>query len=112
MTRECPLQCKLRAAAPDDTPSDGASPFDRVDWAGLPVKLDLAFSQAQCDRVYAQHIKRKRGFELWRESRKRATPCVCEMAAANDSTADAAPASTAGSMQNSTPNAADAALSV
>ncbi|MCV6964267.1 hypothetical protein H7J50_10665 [Mycobacterium intermedium] len=102
------MQCKLRAAATDDGPTDGASPFDRVDWAGLPVKLDLAFSQQQCDRVYAQHMKRKRGFELWRESRKRAAPCVCEMAAANDS-AEASPAAT---MQNSTPNAADAALSV
>lgn len=106
------MQCKLRAAAADDTPTDGGSPFDRVDWAGLPVKLDLAFSQQQCDTVYAQHIKFKRRFESWRESRKRATPCVCEMAAADNST-ESSSADTADTPDAAdAPHTADAALSV
>lgn len=62
------------------------SAFDRVDWAGLPVKLDLAFSQQKCDTVYAQHIKRKRGFQLWRGPQNGAAPCVCEITAANGAT--------------------------
>lgn len=67
----CPLQCRLRRAAAGD---------DRVDWAGLPINLDLAFSPQQRDRVYTQHLLRKRGAQL-----RRWLPagylCVCEEAA-------------------------------
>ncbi len=33
---------------------------ERVDWAGLPVNLDMVFSQRQRDKVYAQHLMRAR----------------------------------------------------
>jgi sulfite reductase alpha subunit-like flavoprotein len=33
---------------------------ERVDWAGLPVNLDMVFSQRQRDKVYAQHLMRTR----------------------------------------------------
>ncbi|AFC48401.1 hypothetical protein OCO_20380 [Mycobacterium intracellulare MOTT-02] len=39
-----------------------------MDWAGLPVNLDFAFSRDQRDKVYAQHLMRRR-------------LCVCETAA-------------------------------
>ena len=31
---------------------------EQVDWAGLPVNLDMVFSQRQRDKVYAQHLLR------------------------------------------------------
>ncbi|SON61699.1 hypothetical protein MSIMFI_03216 [Mycobacterium simulans] len=68
MTRECPLQCR-QASAPD-----------HVDWAGLPVNLDLAFSPEQRDKVYAQHMMRKRWSQLRQWSRDVAQLCVCEIA--------------------------------
>ncbi|WP_372511399.1 hypothetical protein [Mycobacterium parmense] len=59
----CPLKCRSRTAG------------DQVDWAGLPVNLDLVFSRKQRDRVYVQHLMRKRETKLWRHD---AQPCVCE----------------------------------
>jgi sulfite reductase alpha subunit-like flavoprotein len=53
---------------------------DQVDWAGIPINLDFAFSQQQCDKVYAQHLMRKRGAQLWRWLHDGAPPCVCETA--------------------------------
>jgi hypothetical protein len=38
---------------------------EQVAWAGLPINLDWAFSQAQRDKVYAQHLMRNR----WRSLR-------------------------------------------
>ncbi|WP_157900633.1 hypothetical protein [Mycobacterium rhizamassiliense] len=35
---------------------------DRVDWAGLPINLDFAFSREQRDKVYAQHLMRRAQF--------------------------------------------------
>jgi hypothetical protein len=77
----CPLQCRLRYGAASDNPGDQASAYDHVDWAGLPIKLDLAFSQAQCDKVYAQHLMRKRRTQLRRWLYDRALLCVCEIVA-------------------------------
>jgi hypothetical protein len=78
----CPLRCRLRhGAASDSPPSDQASAPDQVDWAGLPINLDLAFSREQRDKVYVQHLMRKRGAELWRWSRDVAQLCVCDIAA-------------------------------
>ncbi|MDM4142399.1 MULTISPECIES: hypothetical protein [Mycobacterium] len=70
----CPLQCRLRYGATADEPVT-----DRVDWAGLPVNLDFAFSRDQRDKVYAQHLLRRRGtqFGPWRHG---AHVCVCEAA--------------------------------
>jgi hypothetical protein len=78
----CPLQCRLRhGAASDNPPGDQALARDRVDWAGFPIDLDLAFSRQQRDKVYAQHLMRKRGAQLWRWLHDGAQLCVCEIAA-------------------------------
>lgn len=71
----CRLQCRLRHIDAADGPVD-----ERVDWAGLPVNLDFAFSRDQRDKVYAQHLMRRRGtqFGPWRPG---AHVCVCEIAA-------------------------------
>ena len=69
----CPLQCRLRrGAAADDQLGD------RVDWAGLPINLDLAFSPQQRDKVYTQHLMRKRGTQLRRWLPAGSQLCVCE----------------------------------
>ncbi|WP_372516898.1 hypothetical protein [Mycobacterium szulgai] len=73
VTAVCPIHCRER---------DDASAPDLVDWAGLPVNLDLAFSPEQRDKVYAQHMKRKRGAQLRRWSRDLPQSCVCDVAAA------------------------------
>lgn len=65
----CPRHCRIRQGA--------NKPADQVDWAGLPVNLDLAFSQNQRDKVYAQHLK----FESAGRFRRRAQDvCICDMA--------------------------------
>ena len=46
--------------ATEDQLGNQELPADHVAWAGLPVNLDFAFSQTQRDRVYAQHLMRKR----------------------------------------------------
>ncbi|WP_156746832.1 hypothetical protein [Mycobacterium sp. E2733] len=69
----CPLQCRLRRGAADDDLLG-----DRVDWAGLPVNLDLAFSPQQRDKVYTQHLMRKRGTQLRRRLQDRGQWCACE----------------------------------
>ncbi|WP_197498129.1 MULTISPECIES: hypothetical protein [unclassified Mycobacterium] len=71
MKNGCPLQCRLRYG---DEPAS-----DQVDWAGLPINLDFAFSRDQRDKVYAQHLLRRRGtqFGPWRHG---GYVCVCDMA--------------------------------
>ena len=79
----CPLQCRLRHGAAGDNPlGDQASAHDQVDWAGLPVDLDLVFSREQRDKVYVQHLMRKRGTQLWRWLHDGAQPCACDADAA------------------------------
>lgn len=70
----CRLQCRLRRVDATEGPVD-----ERVDWAGLPVNLDFAFSRDQRDKVYAQHLMRRRDTQvgLWRRG---AYACVCEIA--------------------------------
>jgi hypothetical protein len=78
----CPLQCRQRQGGAGDNPlSDRASAPDQVDWAGLPINLDLAFSREHRDKVYAQHLMRKRGAQLWRWLRDGGQLCVCDLAA-------------------------------
>ena len=60
----CPVQVGRMAS--DDHPGDQESPIERVAWAGLPINLDFAFSQAQRDKVYVQHLTRQR----WRALRR------------------------------------------
>ena len=49
----------------EDHPGDQELPVEQVAWAGLPINLDWAFSQAKRDKVYAQHLMRNR----WRSLR-------------------------------------------
>lgn len=63
----CPLHSGLRDDAATGGPTaDQGPPAPQVEWAGLPVNLDMVFSQQQRDKVYVQHLMRKRGTELWR----------------------------------------------
>lgn len=71
----CPLQCRLRRAAQDDQLDE------RVDWAGLPINLDFAFSPQQRDKVYRQHLMRKRRTQLRWGMHAGHHVCVCEEAA-------------------------------
>ncbi|MCV7027653.1 hypothetical protein [Mycobacterium sherrisii] len=74
----CP-QCRLPRGATDERrPADTES--DKVDWAGLPVNLDFTFSQAVRDKVYAQHLMRKRGSQLFRTTTNGGQVCGCELA--------------------------------
>jgi hypothetical protein len=82
MNTVCPLQCRVRYGAANGDPlSDQASAPGQVEWAGLLVNLDLAFSTAQRDKVYVQHLMRKRGAQLWRWLQDGAPVCVCDIAA-------------------------------
>lgn len=65
----CPLHCRLRHGT-----------ADQVNWAGLPINLDFAFSQAQRDKVYAQYLRRRSGAQQWRWFREDTQVCVCEFA--------------------------------
>ena len=68
----CPLQCRLRTGAVTDD-----LVADEVDWAGLRINLDYAFSREQRDKVYAQHLMRRRGTQLGQWLRS-AQLCACE----------------------------------
>lgn len=68
----CPRHCGARQSA-----GTGGAPADQVDWAGLPVNLDLAFSQKQRDKVYAQHLKFERTGRFRRSAQD---VCICDMA--------------------------------
>jgi hypothetical protein len=70
----CPLRCRLH-------PGGRASAPGQVDWAGLPINLDLAFSREQRDKVYVQHVMRKQRSQLSPWLHDGAQPCVCELAA-------------------------------
>jgi hypothetical protein len=79
---DCPRQCRRQqGAANGDRAHDRASAPDQVEWAGLPINLDFAFSREQRDKVYVQHLMRKQGSQLWRLLHDGAQPCVCEGAA-------------------------------
>ena len=73
----CPLQCWRRQGDAGDQPSRRSD----VDWAGFPVNLDMAFSQQQCDKVYMQHLQRRRGAQLLRRSKDFSQLCVCDATA-------------------------------
>ncbi|GBG40115.1 hypothetical protein [Mycobacterium montefiorense] len=57
--------------ATEDRLGDHESPLAQVAWAGLPVNLDWAFSQAQRDKVYTQHLTRERWRALRTQARER-----------------------------------------
>jgi len=78
----CPLHSGRRNGAAGDNPlSDPVPARDLVDWAGLPVNLDLVFSREQRDKVYVQHLMRKRGTQPWRWLHDDAQPCTCDVTA-------------------------------
>lgn len=77
----CPLHGPRARDAASAGPCAGRAPAgEQVDWAGLPVNLDMVFSQQQLDRVYAQHLMRERGTRLRRRPRGGAQPCACDAA--------------------------------
>jgi hypothetical protein len=86
MKTVCPRQCGRRQGADSG----------QVNWAGLPVNLDFAFSREQRDKVYVQHVMRRQGSRLWRWLDDAARPCVCEAAAAEAAHETDAAESTAG----------------
>lgn len=61
--------------------ADQASRPDQVNWAGLPINLDFAFSRAQRDKVYVQHVMRKQGRRLWPWLHDGTQVCACDVAA-------------------------------
>jgi hypothetical protein len=78
----CPVHGPLRRGAANDA-GDQALALDQVDWAGLPINLDLAFSCVQRDKVYVQHMMRKRGAQVWRWLQDGAPPCACDATTQN-----------------------------
>jgi hypothetical protein len=77
----CPLHGRPGRDAGFDGPAGDQAAAGEVDWAGLPVNLDMVFSQQQRDRVYAQHLMRKRGTQMWLH--RGALQCSCDVAAGN-----------------------------
>lgn len=69
--------CPLHGGPRSDAAHDQAPAAEQVDWAGLPVNLDMVFSQQQRDKVYVQHLMRKRGTQLWRWLQNGGQPCSC-----------------------------------
>ena len=57
--------------ATEERLGDQESPMEQVAWAGLPINLDWAFSQAQRDKVYVQHLTRQRWRALRAQARDR-----------------------------------------
>ena len=76
----CPLQCWRQGSVSDNPSSSQTWARDHVDWAGLPINLDMAFSTKQRDRVFMQHLMRRRGAQLSRWLPGTARLCVCEAA--------------------------------
>ena len=72
-----PLHGRPASRAASD---DQASRPDQVNWAGLPINLDFAFSREQRDKVYVQHVMRNQGRRLWPWLHDDAQPCVCDVA--------------------------------
>jgi hypothetical protein len=74
----CPLHGRPANGAAND---DQAARPDEVNWAGLPINLDFAFSREQRDKVYVQHVMRKQGSQLSRWFHDGAPVCACDVAA-------------------------------
>jgi hypothetical protein len=72
---------------------DQESPTDQVAWAGLPINLDWAFSQLQRDKVYVQHITRKRWCSLHAEARDSDAPAAYQPLDADEGQTHAQPLS-------------------
>jgi len=77
-TSQRPDWDSVNADCPVHSPQQHALSGDQVDWAGLPINLDLAFSREQRDKVYVQHLMRKRESQLSRRFPDAAPQCVCE----------------------------------
>jgi hypothetical protein len=75
-TAVCALHCWRRRGSSSEEPAP-----DHVTWAGLPINLDFAFSREKRDKVYLQHVKRKRLAQPWRWLLDGEQPCVCDMTA-------------------------------
>lgn len=75
MNAICPVHGRPASGAATD---DHASRPDQVNWGGLPINLDFAFSREQRDKVYVQHVMRNQGRLLSPWLHDGAQPCVCE----------------------------------
>jgi hypothetical protein len=76
-TSERPDSNSVNAGCPVHSPRQQASLGDQIDWAGLPINLDYAFSRKQRDKVYVQHLLRKRESQLSRRLQAPAPLCSC-----------------------------------
>jgi hypothetical protein len=74
----CPVHGRPANGAATDA---RATQPDQVNWAGLPINLDFAFSREQRDKVYVQHVMRNQGRRLWPWLHDDAAVCSCEVAA-------------------------------
>jgi sulfite reductase alpha subunit-like flavoprotein len=70
--------CPVHGRPVHEANEDRASRSDQVNWAGLPVNLDFAFSRGQRDKVYVQHVMRSQGRRLWPWLHDEAQSCLCE----------------------------------
>lgn len=75
-TSQRPDWDSMNAGCPVHSGQQQASSGGQIDWAGLPINLDFAFSRKQRDKVYVQHLLRTR--ESWLKARNQ--QCSCESA--------------------------------
>jgi hypothetical protein len=80
-TSEKPDSDSASAGCPVHSGQQQASLGDQIDWAGLPINLDFAFSRKQRDKVYVQHLMRKRESQLSRRVQAPTQQCSCDGAA-------------------------------
>jgi hypothetical protein len=80
-TSERPDWDSINAGCPVHSAPQQAAPSDQIAWAGLPINLDFAFSRKQRDKVYVQHLMRKRESQLSGWLRERTPQCSCDAAA-------------------------------
>jgi hypothetical protein len=84
------MRCRLRHGAADARAGDQALPADQTVWAGFPINLDLAFSRERRDKVYVQHMMRKREAQLWQWLQDGAPLCTCDVETEDGSVPDVA----------------------
>lgn len=82
-TSQRPDWDSMNAGCPVHSGQQQASSGDQIDWAGLPINLDFAFSRKQRDKVYVQHLMRKRESQLSRRLQAGAEQCSCDGGADN-----------------------------
>jgi hypothetical protein len=82
-TSQRPDWDSVNAGCPVHSGQQQALSGDQIDWAGLPINLDFAFSRKQRDKVYVQHLMRKRESQLSRLLQAGTQQCSCDGGADN-----------------------------